>query len=319
MRQPSRTPLVASLLLLGACVSAPGASAPIENMRPVVIGTWPFGQIAGEHALAAFAAGGSRLDAVEAGVREIERLSSDGSVGLGGRPNAAGYPQLDACILDGVGHRAGCVAGVEGIVHPISAARWVMEDSKHVLLVGEGARWFALEHGVESVGIEDLTAKKQAWVARERPAAPDRAGHDTIALLVLDAQGHLAAGCSTSGAGGKLPGRVGDSPIPGSGIYVDDEIGAAGATGIGENVMRYCATYQIVEFMREGMDPQRACEEMIHRIARVDPRGYKLDICFIALDKHGRTGAAASNQKFPFAVGDLHGTQARSVEAVVPR
>ncbi|MEZ6015141.1 MAG: N(4)-(beta-N-acetylglucosaminyl)-L-asparaginase [Planctomycetota bacterium] len=295
------------------------AAAPPGGIGPVVVSTWPFGQFANEIAFAQLEAGAPRLDAVEAGIREIERRSSDGSVGLGGRPNAAGYPQLDACIMDGPGHRAGSVAGVEGIVHPITAARRVMEATKHVMLVGEGARWFALEQGVEAIDVSDLGPKKAAWVARDRASDLDRAGHDTIALLALDAEGHLAGGCSTSGAGGKLPGRVGDSPILGSGLYVDDEVGAAGATGIGENVMRYCATFMIVELMRQGLDPQRACEEVVHRTARVDPRGYALDICFIALDKQGRFGAAASNQRFPFAVATRDGQRILHVEQVTPR
>jgi isoaspartyl peptidase/L-asparaginase-like protein (Ntn-hydrolase superfamily) len=303
-------------LALASC-TATGGAAPAA--RPVIISTWPFGQIANEHALAAYRAGKSRLDAVEAGIREIERLSCDGSVGLGGGANAAGYPQLDACIMDGPGHRAGSVAGVEGIVHPITAARAVMEQSKHVMLVGEGARWFALEHGVESVDVADLAAKKQAWVARPRKAAVDGPGHDTIALLLLDGDGRLAGGCSTSGAGGKLPGRVGDSPILGAGLYVDGDVGAAGATGLGENVMRWCATFLIVELMRQGLEPQSACEEAVHRIARLDPRGYALDVCFIALDKHGRCGAAASNQRFPFAVTVGDHTELLAVQQVTPR
>lgn len=308
---------VAALLVLAACAGAPpAAKAPVG---PRVIATWPFGKIANDHALAVLRSGGSRLDAVEAGIREIERLSSDGSVGLGGRPNAAGYPQLDACIMDGPGHRAGSVAGVEGIVHPITAARRVMERTKHVMLVGEGARWFAIEAGVESIDTSDLDAKKAAWLARERPADVDRKGHDTVALLMLDADGHLAGGCSTSGAGGKLPGRVGDSPILGAGLYVDDEVGAAGATGLGENVMRYCATFLIVERMRQGLTPQQACEEAVHRIARLDPRGYALDVCFIALDKQGRYGAAASNQTFPYAALTENGSEQLSVPQVVPR
>jgi isoaspartyl peptidase/L-asparaginase-like protein (Ntn-hydrolase superfamily) len=221
--------------------------------------------------------------------------------------------------MDGPSRDAGAVAGIEGIVHPISAARHVMEKSKHVMLVGEGARWFALEHGVESVPIDDLASKKQSWVEGHRPKDVDRDGHDTIALLVRDKDGHLAGGCSTSGAGGKLPGRVGDSPILGSGLYVDEEVGAAGATGIGENVMRYCGTFLIVEFMRQGMTPQAACEEAVHRIARLDPRGYKLDICFVALDKTGRYGAAASNQKFPFAVATNGKSLVLTVEQVTPR
>lgn len=314
-----RAALLAVLSVFGSCAATPAAHTPAAAVGPRVISTWSFGQIANEHALAALASGATRLDAVEAGIREIERLSSDGSVGLGGRPNAAGYPQLDACIMDGLGHRAGSVAGVEGIVHPISAARHVMEDSKHVMLVGEGARWFAVEHGVESIDISELAAKKQAWIEREREGPLDRAGHDTIALLMLDAEGHLAGGCSTSGAGGKLPGRVGDSPILGAGLYVDEDVGAAGATGIGENVMRYCATFLIVELMRQGMDPQSACEEVVHRIAAIDPRGYALDVCFIALDKQGRTGAAASNMRFPFAVATPESAELRHVERVSPR
>lgn len=312
-----RTVPLPALLLLTACAGT--APAPtVTPVRPLIVSTWPFGQIANEHARTALRAGGSRLDVVEAGIREIERLSSDGSVGLGGGPNAAGYPQLDACIMDGPGHRAGSVAGVEGIVHPITAARRVMEASRHVMLVGEGARWFALEQGVEAVDIKDLEAKKSAWLARERKPV-DRTGHDTIALLLLDGDGHLAGGCSTSGAGGKLPGRVGDSPILGAGLYVDDEVGAAGATGLGENVMRYCATFWIVEMMRQGMHPQRACEEVVHRIAHLDPRGYALDICFIAIDKRGHYGAAASNQAFPFAVATQDASELLRVPQVTPR
>lgn len=301
-----------SLLVLAGCsTSSPSG--------PVLIATWEFGKIAVDHAMASLVAGGGRLDAIEAGIREVEWLSCDGSVGLGGHPNAAGYSQLDACIMDGPGHRAGCVAGVEGIVHPISAARRVMEHSPHVMLVGEGARWHALDGGVESVEVTGLDELKAAWLARERKSPSERIGHDTVTLLLLDAGGHVAGGCSTSGAGGKLPGRVGDSPIPGAGLYVDDEVGAAGATGIGENVMRYCATFQIVELMRQGYAPQQACEEVIHRIARVDPRGYALDICFIAVDKQGRCGAAASNQKFPYAVGNAVGSEVKIVSPVQPR
>jgi isoaspartyl peptidase/L-asparaginase-like protein (Ntn-hydrolase superfamily) len=300
LARPARIALLAALSAIASCAGAPGAAA--APVRPRLISTWPFGQIANEQALAVLRNGGSRLDAVEAGIREIERLSSDGSVGLGGRPNAAGYPQLDACIMDGPGHRAGSVAGLEGIVHPITAARRVMEATKHVMLVGEGARWFALEQGLESVDTSDLAAKKEAWVAQKRGAV-DRGGHDTIALLVLDAEGHLA----------------GDSPILGAGLYVDDEVGAAGATGLGENVMRHCASFLIVELMRQGLTPQQACEEAIHRIARVDPRGYALDVCFIALDKQGRCGAAASNQTFPHATATEGGSELLSVPAVTPR
>ena len=307
---------VCSLLLL-AC-HAPQAAPDKAPTGPLAIATWPFGAIAADLAWQSLLRDGSRLDAIEIGIREVERQSCDGSVGLGGGPNAAGYPQLDACILDGPGQRAGSVAGLEGIVHPISVARAVMEHTRHVMLVGEGARWFALQRGVESVPIDELAAKKLAWQQRPAPA-PQGQGHDTITLLLRDGDGHLAGGCSTSGAGGKLPGRVGDSPILGSGLYVDDEVGAAGATGVGENVMRYCATFAIVERMRQGLHPQQACEEVVHDIARRDPRGYRLDICFIAIDKQGRFGAAASNQRFPFAVTTAAGTQVLHVDALSPR
>lgn len=294
----------------------------VETGRPLLIATWPFGQKATDRALETMQTGGSALDGVEQGIRLIETLSSDGSVGLGGRPNAAGYPQLDACIMNGPDHDAGSVAGVEGIVHPITAARRVMDSTRHVMLVGEGARWFALEHGLESIDVSDLPAKKEAWVTREiEPEVPGAAerGHDTITVLALDANGDLAGGCSTSGAGGKLPGRVGDSPILGAALYVDNEVGAAGATGLGENVMRHCASMAIVELMRGGLAPQDACEEVIHRIAKRDPRGYDLSICFIAIDKQGRFGAAASNQAFPFAVTQPGSSEVQRVEAVAPR
>lgn len=308
------------LLLLASCAGAPAARSVLDG--PVVISTWPFGKLGNDAAVAALAAGKSRLDAIELGIRAVEVAGvaiNEGSVGLTGRPNAAGYPQLDACIMDGPSRDAGAVAGVEGIVHPISAARAVMENSDHVMLVGEGARWFALEHGVKSVPIEDLAAMKQKWVDGHRPKDVDRDGHDTIALLIRDQDGHIAGGCSTSGAGGKLPGRVGDSPIFGAGLYVDEEVGAAGATGIGENVMRYCGSFLVVEFMRQGMAPQAACEEAVHRIARLDPRGYQLDICFIALGKSGDFGAAASNQKFPFAVVANGKSELLHVEQVTSR
>src|SRR6185369_5899882 len=189
-------------------------------------------------------------DAVEQGIWVTES-SGNGSVGLSGGPNAAGVVQLDACIMNGPNHKAGSVAAIEGIKHPISAARRVMEKTRHVMLVGEGAKMFALEEGLETVPVnsrerhEEWQLKRAATRNKSGDQKPQ--GHDTIALLVLGQDGNIAGGCSTSGMGGKLPGRVGDSPIIGSGLYVDNEVGAAGATGLGENVMRYCASFMIVE------------------------------------------------------------------------
>lgn len=275
-----------------------------DGQRPRIISTWEFGKPANERALATLRQTGSTLDAVEQGIRLTE-ASDNASVGLSGKPNAAGYAQLDACIMHGPGHRAGGVAGIEGIVHPITAARRVMEKTPHVLLVGEAARWFAIEQGCQAVPIDENRQRGEQWQTRQpqeptpTSATPDQ--HDTIALLVVGPDGTLSGGCSTSGLADKLPGRVGDSPLIGSGLYVDQQVGAAGATGIGENVMRYCGTFLVVEFMRQGASPTDACRRAIDRIASVDPRGYDLGIHFIALDKQGRFGAAGTGD-FPHAV-----------------
>jgi isoaspartyl peptidase/L-asparaginase-like protein (Ntn-hydrolase superfamily) len=275
-----------------------------KGEAPLIASTWDFGKAANEKALKVLQEGGSILDAVEQGIMLTES-SGNGSVGLSGGPNAAGVVQLDACIMYGPGHRAGSVAGLEGIRHPISAARRVMEKTRHVMLVGEGARMFALEQGLESVEV-NTKDRYEAWKKKRAAEAPpqkvDKKNHDTIALLVLGADGNIAGGCSTSGLGGKLPGRVGDSPIFGSGLYVDNEVGAAGATGLGENVMRYCGSFMIVEFMRQGLHPTEACRQTIRRIASKEPKGANLSINFVALDKTGRFGGAGTDRGFSFSV-----------------
>jgi N4-(beta-N-acetylglucosaminyl)-L-asparaginase len=181
-----------------------------------------------------------------------------------------------------------------------------MEKTPHVMLVGPGAHWFAKQNGLEVRDSQVDEASYRAWLAKQKKPAPGKGdkpeNHDTIALLILDADGNIAAGCSTSGWGGKVPGRVGDSPIIGGGVYVDNEIGAAGATGLGENVMRYCASYQVVENMRHGMSPTEACAEAIRRIARTDPQGMDLAINFIAINKRGEFGAAGTQANFPYSV-----------------
>lgn len=272
---------------------------------PLIVSTWPFGKPANDAALKVLGSGGSILDAVEQGIGVTESDATNRYVGLSGDPNAAGVVQLDACIMSGPGHRAGSVAALEGIRHPISAARRVMEKTPHVMLVGEGARMFALSEGLESVPL-DTRERYEAWQKRipisAQPGAAAKKSHDTIALLVLGGDRTIAGGCSTSGLAGKLPGRVGDSPIIGSGLYVDNEVGAAGATGVGENVMRYCGSFMVVEFMRQGLNPTEACRQTIQRIARQDPKGMNLTISFVALDKHGRFGAATTNKSFQYAV-----------------
>ena len=299
----------AALGVVAASTAAAGRSAEPNGAKgevPLIVSTWPFGKAANEAALKVLLRGGSILDAVEQGIWVTESDAGNRSVGLSGTPNAAGVVQLDACIMHGPDHKAGSVAALEGVRHPISAARRVMEKTRNVMLVGEGARMFALEEGLESVELDSRARydqwQKQRTAQRSKPVGKKTENHDTIALLVLGADGNLAGGCSTSGLGGKLPGRVGDSPIIGSGLYVDNDVGAAGATGLGENVMRYCASFLIVEFMRQGMSPHQACMQAIRRIMRIEPKGANLSINFVALDKHGRFGAAGTDQGFQYSV-----------------
>jgi N4-(beta-N-acetylglucosaminyl)-L-asparaginase len=304
---------------------SPRPALPAKD-RPLIISTWPFGKPSNEAALKSLLNGGSLLDAVELGIHVTEADPKNPSVGLGGLPNAAGVVQLDACIMAGPGHRAGSVAALEGIIHPISAARLVMEKTPHVMLVGEGARLFALEHGLASVPVNSAE-KLEAWRQKraQPPASPTPANgtkkpgkHVTIALLVLDEKGDLAGGCSTSGWGGKLPGRVGDSPLIGGGLYVDNEVGAAGATGLGENILRYCGSFLVVELMRQGLHPEEACLEAIRRIARKDPKGIDISVSFIAVDKQGRFGAAGSASGFQFAVTSRAASEVLTAPGVSP-
>jgi isoaspartyl peptidase/L-asparaginase-like protein (Ntn-hydrolase superfamily) len=293
-----------------------GAESPPESEsgeKPLIVSTWRFGKASNDEALTVLLAGGAILDAIEQGIWVTESDRANPSVGLGGGPNAAGVVQLDACIMLGPGHKAGSVAALEGIKHPISVARRVMEKTKHVMLVGEGARMFALEEGLESVET-DSRERYEAWQkqrAQQRAKGParDPHNHDTLALLVVSADGTIAGGCSTSGWGGKLPGRVGDSPIIGSGLYVDNEVGAAGATGLGENIMRYCGSFMVVEFMRQGLHPQEACRQAIKRIAGQDPKGFDISVNFVALDKQGRHGAAGTDKGFEFSVASRSGSR----------
>ena len=299
--------LATSSIALGA--TAPGlctSDAP-NPTRPLIVSTWPFGKASNDEALRVLTKGGSILDAVEHGIKVTELDTKNRSVGISGSPNAAGVVQQDACIMHGPGHQAGSVAAIEGIIHPISAARRVMEKTPHVMLVGDGARMFAIEEGLKSIDV-DSSKLHEAWRkerASKRQAVQKRSkgDHDTIALLVLGSDGNIAGGCSTSGWGGKLPGRVGDSPIIGSGLYIDNEVGAAGATGLGENVMRHCASFMVVDFMRQGLHPQEACLRAIHRISRIDPLATEdLAINFVALDKKGRYGAAGTGTGFKYSV-----------------
>ena len=304
-----------------ASMSTLAANAPTTSptARPVFISTWRFGAPANELALKTFQQNGSMLDAIEKGIGLVEADPNNASVGIGGIPNADGVVQVDACIMSGPDHEAGSVAGVEDILHPIAVARKVMEETRHVMLVGEGAKSFAIDQGFSTTPL--LTEKqKEHWMKwRKEQELPEisEQNHDTIAMIGVDPEGNVYGGCSTSGWGFKVPGRVGDSPIIGSGLYVDNEVGGAGATGIGENVMRYCASFMIVEAMRHGMSPQEACEATIARIVRKDSRNAEeLAINFIAVNRQGDTGAAGTSQGFQYSVTSTEGTRVDDAKAL---
>lgn len=271
--------------------------------QPIVISTWN-NQAANREAWSVIGAGGLALDAVEQGVRLVEANPEDRSVGYGGRPDRDGHVTLDAAIMDGAGN-CGAVCFLEGIKHPISVARRVMESSPHVMLAGEGAQRFAQEQGFAK---EDLLtdASKQEWMdwkeeAEYKPII-NIENHDTIGMLALDQHGNLAGACTTSGLAYKMHGRVGDSPIVGAGLYVDDEVGAAVATGLGESIIKACGSFLIVELMRQGYPPTKACEEAVRRIARRQTGFQDFQACFIALNKQGEHGGYALHKGFMYAL-----------------
>ena len=291
-----------------AAASLPFASTFAKSKmvtKPVVISTWNFGLQANEAAWAFLSKGGKALDAVEAGARVPEGDPKETSVGLGGLPDREGHVTLDACIMDENGN-IGSVAFLEHIVHPVSVARKVMEKTPHVMLVGEGALQFALANGFKK---EKLLTKEseQAWKEwlKEKKYKPiaNIENHDTIGILALDANGNLSGACTTSGMAYKMRGRVGDSPIIGAGLYVDNEIGAATSTGVGEEVIRIVGCHLVVELMRQGNSPEVACKLAVERIIQKNPDKAKtIQVGFLALNKNGEYGAYCLQKGFTFAV-----------------
>ena len=279
---------------------------------PIVLSTWNHGLAANEGAWAVLQKGGSALDAVEKGVMVTEADLTNRSVGVGGRPDRDGHVTLDACIMSG-DSRCGAVAFLEGIAHPINVARAVMERTQHVMLVGAGARKFALEQGFATakMPIDEVKKDYEKWRKENKDLfkKPDinHENHDTIGMIAMDAQGQLAGACTTSGWAYKMHGRVGDSPIIGAGLFVDDEVGAATATGLGEAIVRVAGSHTVVELMRQGYTPFDACKEACMRIVRKHKDLTGLQCGFIALDKEGNYGAYSIYAGFNFALRNNDG------------
>lgn len=295
--------------------------------KPIVVSTWDSGRIANDAAWPILAKGGRALDAVEQAGIAIEN-DINCCVGLGGNPDRDGFVTLDACIMD---EKANCgsVAFLERIKHPVSVARMVMEKTPHVMLVGKGAQQFALANGfpLESGKLSpDAEKTYKNWLKKAEykpvinienqktsgkghgPFAPNRFedgsfNHDTMGTIALDASGNVSGMCTTSGMGFKMRGRVGDSPIIGAGLYVDNEAGAATSSGQGEEVIRVCGTHLVVEFMRSGLSPYEACKKAVMRIVNRDPeRAKAFQVGFIAINKAGEVGAYAVQKGFNYTV-----------------
>ena len=276
----------------------------LETIKPLVIATWKT-DLAVETAAAVLEKGGTALDAVEQGCRIEEANEKGQSVGKGGLPDRDGNVTLDACIMDEKGNY-GAVLGVKNIKHVISVARKVMEDTPHVMLVGEGAEKFAVEKGFER---EDLLTEssKKAWkewkIKSEYKPIINIENHDTIGMLAIDKAGNISGACTTSGLAYKMAGRVGDSPIIGGGLFVDNEIGGASATGLGEEVLKTVGSFLIVELMRQGKTPQQACEEAIGRIVNKPGKDFKnFQVGYIAVNKKGETGAYSIHEWFSYNI-----------------
>lgn len=295
---------------------------------PIVISTWAPNVKANEVAFTVLNENGSALDAVHQGVMIPEADPDDQSVGYGGLPDRDGRVTLDACIMDHMAN-IGAVFCLEGIKHPISVARLVMEKTPHVQLSGEGALKFAIENGFKPENL--LTEKSEkAWknwlkTAKYNPMTTIdnlleriKYNHDTIGMLALDSQQRMAGACSTSGMAFKMRGRVGDSPIIGAGLYVDNEVGAATATGVGEELVRICGSHTVVEYLRQGYEPEEACRQTLLRLVKIkgEKVASQLQVAIIALTKDGLFGACSLTKDFTMAVHNSKGAQVISARSL---
>ncbi len=311
-------------------ISKYGAARYTHAAMPIVLSTWDSNVKANRGAWSVLEKGGRALDALEKGVKITEADPTDQSVGYGGLPDRDGIVTLDACVMDEWGN-CGSVMALEKIMHPVSVARLVMEKTKHVQLAGDGALQFALSQGFKKQNL--LTPQSvKAWkewlktsgykpfgktdILGERKTEKAK-NHDTIGMIALDSKQNLSGACSTSGLAFKMHGRVGDSPIIGAALFVDNEIGAATATGIGEEVVKICGTHTIIELMRQGLSPEEACKKAVERIAKRHGENAKnVEVGFIALNKNGEYGGYGIIRGFTYVVTSREGekiVQAKSL------
>lgn len=274
--------------------------------KPIVISTWNHGLAANEAAWEILENGGAALDAVEAGVMVSENDPEVTSVGYGGAPDREGNVTLDACIMDH-NDNCGAVAFLQNIKNPIAVARKVMEETPHVMLAGDGALTFATQQGFKQENLLTDRARKewQEWLKKSNyQPAINVENHDTIGMVALDSSGNLSGACTTSGLSYKMYGRVGDSPIIGAGMFVDNEVGAAAATGVGEAVIRIVGSHLVVELMRQGKSPQEACRMAVERTIKKNRNYRDIQVGFLALNKNGEFGAYAIQKGFNIAIRD---------------
>lgn len=276
---------------------------------PKVISTWAHGLDANKAAWEVLKNGGNSLDAVEAGAKVTEVDVTNRSVGVGGRPDADGHVTLDACIMNWESH-CGAVGCLEGIKHPISVARHVMEHTQHVMLVGAGAKKYALKNNFETIKTPLPEVKKdwEKWKKEQEALAKkpviNHENHDTIGLLAIDEKGRISGACTTSGWAYKMHGRIGDSPIIGAGLFIDNEVGGAVATGLGEAIIRVAGSHTVVELMRQGNSPEEACKLAVERIISKHENMEGLQCGFLAIDKFGNVGGYSVFNGFNYAFTD---------------
>ena len=325
---------------MGDRVSAEGtgAQAGVKG-KPIVISTWAPNVKANAAAWEILGKGGRALDAVVKGVQVPEADPTDNSVGYGGFPDRDGKVTLDSCVMDEKGN-CGSVMAIEHIMHPVLVARLVMEKTPHVQLVGDGALQFALEQGFKKENLLTDASEKawKEWLKRSEydpmrsvkelekkmekekkddyPWPVALLNHDTIGMVAMDTNGNLGGACTTSGMAFKMHGRVGDSPIIGAGLFVDNEVGAASATGVGEEVVKICGAHTIIEAMRRGLTPEAACKEAIRRIVKNNGAKAKdVQVGFLAINNKGQHGGFAVQKNFSYGVTTKEGTKVVQVKS----